>query len=119
MNNLRRCRYQNIDGPCIRVRMRSFEVNDILIFRGFEFGHMRVYGRGFPWLRMNVEKWGIKRRDKKRRNCAAGRQLSHGVILMNKSFEVNPHELTAPAAGRSCRQPHRTRCTVVEGRRCP
>jgi hypothetical protein len=23
------------------------------------------------------------------------------------------------AAGRSCRQPHRIRCTVVEGHRCP
>jgi hypothetical protein len=87
VNNLRSCRCQDIDGARTRVRVQSFHVNDALIFRGFGFGQVRVNSRRFSGVRVHVEKRRVKRRQKERRDDAAGRQLPHGVILMNTSFE--------------------------------
>src|SRR5207237_9506736 len=83
------CGRQDVDGPCIRMRMRTLHVDDTFIFLGFEFGQMGVNGRRFTGMRMHVEKRRVEDRENERRYCDAGRQSLHGCILMCSGFEVN------------------------------
>ena len=73
------------------MRMGTLHVHDAFIFRGFEFRQVSVYCRRLTSVHVHVEKRSIKHREKKRRYCAAGSQSSHGCILMNWWFEVNPN----------------------------
>ena len=71
------------------MRMLALHMNDTLIFGGLEFRQMRVYRCCSSRVRVHVEKRSIEHRQKKRRYCAAGRQFSHGRIVLIHHFEVN------------------------------
>ena len=83
LDNLGSCRCEDIDGPRVRMRMRTLHVHNAFIFRRFKFGQMCVYCRRFTRMRVHMEKRSVKHREKERRNCAASRQSSQGCILMN------------------------------------
>jgi hypothetical protein len=93
MNNLRGRRGENVNGASICVRVFALHVHDAFVFYRFEFRQMCVYCRCFPRMRMHVEKRRIEHRKKKRRYRAAGRQFTHGRILMRSWFEVNVRHL--------------------------
>jgi hypothetical protein len=65
-------------------------MHDALIFSGLEFRQMGVYCRRFPRMRVHMEKRRIENRQKERRYCSAGRDSSHGSILMLSGVEVKP-----------------------------
>jgi hypothetical protein len=57
-------------------------MNDTFIFRGVELRQMCMYRRRLSRMRVHVEKRRIEHRQEKRRYNAAGRQFSHGGIVL-------------------------------------